>query len=71
MRLSPCHSCESAIDHCHGTLIVHLARRPECTEDICLDFDHTRHTFIVDCVDLAGGCPCAHATSSSRTAELP
>ncbi|MGW0250884.1 hypothetical protein ACWDYH_30070 [Nocardia goodfellowii] len=67
MRLSPCHSCASAIDHCHGTLIVHPARRPECTDDVCIDPEHARHTFIVDCADIAGGCPCTEAESSPRT----
>ncbi|MEV4241076.1 MULTISPECIES: hypothetical protein [unclassified Nocardia] len=59
MRVPTCPSCESAIDHCHGTLIVHLARTAECTEADCIDLDHTRHAFVVDCGDIAGGCACA------------
>ncbi|MFX0580214.1 hypothetical protein [Nocardia nepalensis] len=58
MRAPTCLSCESAIDHCHGTLIVHLGRPTECTDADCIDFDHARHDFVVDCADLAGGCAC-------------
>jgi hypothetical protein len=53
-----CPSCESAIDHCHGTLIVHLRRVDECTDANCIDIEHARHTFVVDCTDVAGGCAC-------------
>ncbi|MEU8894961.1 hypothetical protein [Nocardia sp. NPDC048505] len=69
MRLSPCHSCESAIDHCHGTLIVHPGHRPECTDDSCLDSDRNRHTFVVDCGDIAGGCACAQGPAAHSTAR--
>ncbi|MET7773083.1 hypothetical protein [Nocardia sp. NPDC005366] len=39
---------------------------PECTDLDCIDFDHTRHTFLIDCTDIAGGCPCTNRPS--RTA---
>ncbi|MEV0250030.1 hypothetical protein AB0H76_25770 [Nocardia sp. NPDC050712] len=68
MRLSPCHSCASAIDHCHGTLVLHLAQRPECTDENCADPEHARHTFIVDCTDIAGGCACTRGRASHSTA---
>ncbi|MFF0489421.1 hypothetical protein ACWDSJ_05270 [Nocardia sp. NPDC003482] len=54
-----CLSCDAALDHCHGTLIVHSDRSVECTEPDCSDHDHTRHAFVVDCFDLAGGCRCS------------
>lgn len=53
-----CTSCDSALDHCHGTLIVHTDWSVECT-DGCFDSDRSRHSFIVDCFDIAGGCGCA------------
>ncbi|MCP2292953.1 hypothetical protein ACFYT3_24620 [Nocardia amikacinitolerans] len=61
-----CPTCESAVDHCHGTLIIHAARMPECTDDDCIAFDHARHAFIIDCADLAGGCACTTQPSPSR-----
>ncbi|MEV6431036.1 hypothetical protein [Nocardia sp. NPDC051463] len=69
MRTPTCRSCESAVDHCHGTLVVHLARIAECTDEDCFDLDHARHAFVVDCADIAGGCACTDpATPGSRTA---
>ncbi|BAD55142.1 hypothetical protein [Nocardia farcinica] len=67
MRTPGCRSCDTAVDHCHGTLIVHVSRVEECTEPDCVDLDHARHTFVVDCGDIAGGCACA-ATEVRRTA---
>lgn len=67
MRVLNCPSCESTVDHCHGTLIVHLGRAAECTEADCIDFDHARHAFVVDCIDIAGGCACA-APNTTHTA---
>ncbi|MFE3441986.1 hypothetical protein ACFXNW_03045 [Nocardia sp. NPDC059180] len=58
MRTTICPSCEAALDHCHGTLVIHAGRIAECTEADCIDFDHARHAFVVDCTDLAGGCRC-------------
>ncbi len=54
-----CSSCDAALDHCHGTVIVHLDRSEECTEMDCYDSDHSRHAFVVDCFVIAGGCGCA------------
>ncbi|QIS08239.1 hypothetical protein [Nocardia arthritidis] len=67
MPAHQCRSCESAVDHCHGTLIAHLGRLVECTEEDCADLDQARHTFIVDCADIAGGCSCYAAHSAART----
>ncbi|MFE9583306.1 hypothetical protein ACFYO1_43525 [Nocardia sp. NPDC006044] len=68
MRAPDCSSCESAADHCHGTLIVHSTRLTECTENDCVDLDYVRHTFVVDCADLAGGCACAEPHTARRPA---
>ncbi|MBF6213884.1 hypothetical protein IU433_28825 [Nocardia puris] len=62
-----CTFCESAVDHCHGTLVVHPTGRPECTDDTCPDPDHARHAFVIDCTDIAGGCACA-AEEARRSA---
>lgn len=59
MGANDCGTCATAIDHCHGTLIVHAGRVSECTDEGCLDLDRVRHTFVVECTDVAGGCPCA------------
>ncbi|MVU79597.1 hypothetical protein GPX89_20405 [Nocardia sp. ET3-3] len=53
--------CESALDHCHGTLIVHAAGSVECTESDCFDTGRARHLFVADCADVAGGCSCVGA----------
>lgn len=66
MANSVCSSCASALDHCHGTLVVHADRSVECTDADCIDLAHVRHTFVVDCGDVAGGCRClgGEATTS-------
>ncbi len=51
-------SHDIATDLCQGTLIVHTGNILECTEPACIDFDHGRHGFVIDCYDLAGGCSC-------------
>ncbi|MBH0779111.1 hypothetical protein [Nocardia bovistercoris] len=68
MPTPECRSCRAAIDHCHGTLIVHPHNATECTDPDCTDPTHARHTFVVDCTDLAGGCPCAHPDHRAETA---
>ncbi|GAB0101978.1 hypothetical protein JMUB6875_09450 [Nocardia sp. JMUB6875] len=59
MPESDCPECESALDHCHGTLIAHAAGPVECTEPDCFDTGRARHVFVADCGDVAGGCDCA------------
>ncbi|MEA5365129.1 hypothetical protein VA596_36735 [Amycolatopsis sp., V23-08] len=57
-----CASCDAAIDHCHGTLVVHPEGGfAECTDPGCVDGDRLRHGLIVDCQTLGGGCACATA----------
>lgn len=58
MRAPGCGGCDTGVDHCHGTLIVHVDWSAECTEPDCVDIDRARHTFVVDCADVAGGCVC-------------
>ncbi|MCV7258905.1 hypothetical protein [Mycobacterium shimoidei] len=52
-----CRDCRAGLEHCHGTLIRHWARRAECTEDGCTSPELMAHAFVVDC-DVAG-CQCA------------
>ncbi|WP_442789900.1 hypothetical protein [Nocardia sp. CDC160] len=59
MERIECALCESALDHCHGTLIVHAAGSVDCTESDCFDTARARHVFVADCADVAGGCACA------------
>ena len=61
-----CSSCDTATDHCHGTLIVHTGILAECTDDSCVEMDRLRHTFVVDCFDLAGACACADLAVARR-----
>lgn len=75
MRTRVCTSCDSALDHCHGTLIVHTDWSVDCTNtDIsssgCYDGDRSRHSFIVDCSDVAGGCGCAVLGTRRRPRSL-
>lgn len=53
-----CIECVGALDHCHGTLIVHSSNVVECTEDGCVQLHAVRHGLVVDCSALAGGCSC-------------
>lgn len=56
-----CHDCRDGLDHCHGTVIHHALRRPECTEPDCVSPELLRHTFVVDCE--AVGCGCAESVA--------
>nr|WP_068279599.1 hypothetical protein [Aldersonia kunmingensis] len=62
-----CHGCTSEIEHCHGTLVVHVDRA-ECTDPGCADLHADRHTFVVECFDVAGGCACRAAVQFRRAA---
>ncbi|WP_188545748.1 hypothetical protein [Rhodococcoides trifolii] len=53
-----CRDCARAVDHCHGTLIVHASNAVECTEGNCAELQSVRHVFVVDCSAVAGGCEC-------------
>jgi hypothetical protein len=54
-----CVRCGSDLDHCHGTLVVHLDGSVDCTEPDCVDVDSVRHTLVVGCDDaMFDGCGC-------------
>ncbi len=57
-----CAFCAGGLDHCHGTLVVHLdGGFAECSEDGCVDVGSTRHALTIDCSAVDGGCSCAQA----------
>jgi hypothetical protein len=60
-----CRDCVRGVDHCHGTLVTHVADVAECTER-CDDLDPTRHAWLITCGDVNGGCVCC---TPSETVE--
>jgi hypothetical protein len=63
------------IDHCHGTLVVHRDRSLECTDTACELPELLRHTFVIDCMAVLGGC-CVDGTltvvdGADNAADLP
>lgn len=55
------------LDHCQGTLVVHLEDGfTECTDPECADLDQVRHALIVDCTALSGGCECTEELVLAR-----
>ena len=57
-----CRECGAVIEHehCHGTVIVHIGQRPECTEADCRTPEDV-HGYTIDC--YAVGCGCAGAAA--------
>ncbi len=54
----PCRDCTASVDHCHGTLVIHTEGSAECTEPDCIDLEYIRHTLVLDCSEVTGGCRC-------------
>ena len=50
-----CRECDVEHLHCHGTVVLHIGERPECTEPDC-DTPEAVHDYFVDC--YAVGCEC-------------
>lgn len=63
---------DGGLDHCQGTLIVHVdgGFLLECTDADCVDLDQLRHSLIVDCTALAGGCVCTVTHESAVLARV-
>lgn len=51
-----CRECGVEHEHCHGTVILHVGLRPECTEADCVT-PEALHGYTIDC--FAVGCECA------------
>ena len=61
-----CGECTTGLDHCHGTLVIHLDGTIECTEPWCADEHGTRHLLArLTCIEVDGDCTC-----QPRLAEL-
>lgn len=54
-----CSSCETGTDHCHGTLVEHVHGGVECTDDACVSVVVERHSLVIECDEILGGCGCA------------
>jgi hypothetical protein len=63
---------DSGLDQCEGTLVVHVdgGFLLECTDPECVDLDQLRHSLIVDCTALAGGCVCTVIDESAVFARV-
>lgn len=53
-----CATCAENLDHCHGTLVLHVDGFEECTEPGCTDLIELRHTLVIDCHEVHGRCEC-------------
>lgn len=59
-----CPRCRAGLAHCHGTIIDHRLRRPECTEDGCSDTEPALHAFSMGCE--AVDCRCQAPLGAPR-----
>jgi hypothetical protein len=56
----PCRECQAGLEHCHGTVIVHVGFGPECTEADCTQ-PELAHAYRLECDAI--GCRCAVTTA--------
>ncbi len=54
-----CRECDVEHEHCHGTVILHVGERQECTEAEC-STPEAVHDYFIDC--YAVGCGCAESS---------
>lgn len=59
-----CSSCETGIDHCHGTLVEHASGVVECTDAGCVSFGIERHLLVIECDEVVGGCGCGQPSGA-------
>ncbi|HEX3788474.1 MAG TPA: hypothetical protein VHW44_11480 [Pseudonocardiaceae bacterium] len=64
-----CPECVRELDHCHGTLLIHLDDQVECTDGDCTDLDQVRHVLVVSCDLVVGGCACQPEVELERQAS--
>jgi hypothetical protein len=57
-----CPECSAAVDHCHGTLVLHADGSVECTDPSCTVYAVDRHGLLLVC-GAAEGCSCDSAES--------
>ncbi|EHR59239.1 hypothetical protein [Saccharomonospora cyanea] len=53
-----CVSCRTGLDHCHGTVVLHVDGGADCTDPGCADVQLLRHTLVIRCEDVESGCGC-------------
>ncbi|MCP2164271.1 hypothetical protein [Goodfellowiella coeruleoviolacea] len=53
-----CPGCRHGVDHCHGTLVVHVDGTLECTDLECLRAEVVRHELVVVCRQVDDDCAC-------------
>jgi hypothetical protein len=51
-----CRECRDGLEHCHGTVILHVGFGAECTEPGC-ERPEVAHAYRLDCEHV--GCRCA------------
>ncbi|MEU5840894.1 hypothetical protein [Rhodococcus sp. NPDC047139] len=61
-----CSQCNHELDHCHGTLVLHTEASADCTDPGCVDFAIVRHTLVLECAELDGGCSCTVVAQESQ-----
>lgn len=57
-RKASCRECEEAVDHCHGTVMLHSDGSVECTEVHCSDLSEFRHIYVLTCTVVINECRC-------------
>jgi hypothetical protein len=54
-----CSLCDQGIEHCHGTLVLHVDSSVECTDPLCEDLVVETHELLLECHQAGNGCECA------------
>ncbi len=52
----PCWACATALDHCHGTLVLHADGAAECDHADRCEGREDLHELWIPCTDLICGC---------------
>jgi len=56
-----CVQCANDLDHCHGTLVLHMDGLTECSDHRCDDLHPVRHTLTLVCEAALEYCFCTGA----------
>lgn len=63
--MRPCPDCETLLEHCHGTLILHVLGFVECSDPDCRQPRIERHAAVLECdaatVESCGIAECGGA----------
>lgn len=55
-------------DSCEGTLVIHTVGDAECTEPDCVDLEYVRHSLVLECEEITGGCQCTVLVEAAEAA---